>query len=924
MMTRSADRFLAVAFFVSGALALIHEVVWIRKLTLVFGATSPAASLVLAVFFGGMALGAWLIGRHWRGRPAPVTLYACLELAIGVWALLFPSLLAAVERLYLSVYNPLAGNAGWLFALRATLAGLLLLVPSALMGATLPVLVRQFVTSSQHLGHRVGGLYALNTIGGAAGAFAAGFWSIERLGVDGTIYAAAIGNLLIGMIAYGLPHRAAAPASERRPAVSQPQAWSARARVLAATAFGLCGFTGLAYEIVWTRYLSLFMTTSVHAYSTMLAIFLLGLALGSHLARPWADRHSDPLRLFGYIQLAVGVTSFAVFPMLVPAAEMPIWWRLGDPVLIQVAFSAALMILPTMLMGAAFPLISKIVTTDIATVSRSVGLLYAVNTLGAILGSVVAASVLIPVAGIQASVALLATINIAIGLVALGYNPTARWERMAFGSCVAGAVMVLVSHLFPGDLLKFRLQRYVGSSERILDVREGRVNTVWVAEDAWGRRSLWGNTSVLGRTRRLYRPDFPAQRFQGHIPLLLHRGDPRQVLGIGFGTGQTFAAQLLHPIHRLDAVDISPEVVDLAVAYFGQHPDGMRPDPRSRVIIDDGRTFIASVRERYDIISLEMPPQEEAGIVHFYTREFYEHARARLNPNGVLAQWLPIYNVTPDETRGIARTMGLVFPQTILWHNGANLLLIGFNGTFELSRTRLAEQLQREPIARDLAISHLGDPQSALADPDYFLAGFLMGPRALDAFTLGAAIYTDNRPALEFTWRDFNEWGPLRAERLILANTRMLQAHLEDVGPYVANADSQSLATIDRARGRYLNRLEAIALDNLGTYAMGQERTEEARNLYSRAITLSPDFAQAHTNLASLLHRAGQLDDAQTAYQEALRLEPRFAEAHYGMGTLWEQRGRVPDALQAYNRAIDIKKDFRWAQARAARLTAQQ
>jgi spermidine synthase len=917
---------LAAAFFASGALALIHEVVWIRKLTLVFGATSPAVSLVLAVFFGGMALGAWLIGRYWRGRPAPVTLYARLEIAIGVWAMGFPSLLAGVERLYFNVYDPLAGSAGWLFLVRGALAALLLVVPSALMGATLPVLVRYFVLSSQHIGDRIGGLYAINTIGGAVGAFAAGFWLIERLGVDGTIYAAALANLLIGVVAYTLiPSPASAAVTT---AVGPPRAdWSRSTRVLAVAAFGVCGFTGVAYEVVWTRYLSLFMTTSVYAYSTMLGMFLAGLALGSQLARKWADRHPDPIRLFGYAQLGIGVVSFAVFPALVPAAEMRLWLMLGDPLYAQLAFCAALMIVPTLLMGAAFPLIGRVVTTDVTTVSQRVGLLYAVNTAGAILGSVVAALVLIPIFGIQASVGLLACINVAVGLAALGHEPSRRWERMAVASCLAGLVMVVVARQFPPDLIKFRLQRYVGPTERVVDVREGRVGTVWVAEDGWGRRSLWGNTSVLGRTRRAYRTDFPAQRFQGHVPLLLHRGEPRQVLGIGFGTGQTFGAHLLHPIQRLDAVEIAPDVVDLALTHFGQHPDGMHLDPRVHIIEDDGRTFVASARERYDVISLEMPPQEEAGIVHFYTSEFYEHARAKLNPDGVLAQWVPIYNVTPEETRGIARTMLAVFPQSVLWHNGPNLLLIGFNGTFDPSRTRITSRLQQAAIVRDLDVSHLGDRETVLTEPDAFLAGFLLGPDALARYAAQGTLYTDNRPALEFTWRNFRQWGPERSDHLMLANTQALRADLEDISRYLQDPDAATIAAVRRIRGRYLDRLEAVALDNLGTHAQRAGRISDARSLHTRAVTLSPEFAQAHSNLAGLLQRSGQLDDAEIEYRDALRLEPDLAEALYGLGTLWEERGRLPDALNAYHRVLDIRKDFQWAQAgvaRIARLTTNQ
>src|SRR2546427_664381 len=460
---------LALLFFLSGAVALVHEVVWIRKLTLIFGATAPAVSLGLAIFFPGMVLGAWCVCRVWKGHPAAVRLYAGPEEGGGVWL-------------------------------------------------------------------------------------------IRTLGVDGTIYAAGAGNLMLGGAAWLLASRANSfPVTASARGSVPSRSWRSRAWIGAAMAFGLSGFTGLAYEVVWTRYLSLFTVTSLYAYSTMLTVFLVGLAVGSLTAARWADRHPDLLARFGWLQIAVGISSLALFPSLVAVASSRIWFRLTDPLYSQLAVSAVLMIVPAALMGMAFPVLCKIVATEPDTASAIVGVVYALNTLGAILGSILAGFVLIPVFGMQLSVGLLASVNVAVGLAALACGPSLRWRRTALALAGTLAVVVLVRHVLPLDLPRARLQQYVGGAEQVLDGREGRMATAWATEDAWGRRSLWGDSSVLGRTRRPYRMDLSAQRLQGHIPLVLHRGDPRTVLGIGFGTGQTFGAQLLYPIRRLDVVEISPE-----------------------------------------------------------------------------------------------------------------------------------------------------------------------------------------------------------------------------------------------------------------------------------------------------------------------------------------------------------------------------
>jgi spermidine synthase len=915
---------LVILFFLSGFLALVYEVVWIRKLGLVFGSTSIALSTVLGIFFGGIALGSFLFGRMAGRCRNPVRVYAWLELGVGAFALLFPTLLGLVDRFYGGLYAGAETRFLLLTFYRVLLVMPLIMIPTTLMGGTLPVLSRHFVSSHAHLSTRIGVLYAINTLGGALGAYLCGFYLIYWLGVDATNYAAGAVNLLVGAAAWLLSLRMGSTETVDTPPVSEPSGGASEEAsagrwlvILVLVGFGISGLTGLAYEVVWARYLSLFLVSSIYAYTTILTVFLLGLVAGAVLFARWFERRRGLLQIFAYVQIGIGLTSLVLLPALVRSQAL-VTRNADDLFVREFLLCAVLMIVPTTLMGATLPLVSKIATREIRRVGRTVGTLYAVNTVGAIAGSILAGFLFLPWLGIGGSNRLLVALNLALGLLILLIGPGVKRVR---GLAVAAGAIALAWIVHAGldaGVPAARLQQLAGPGQRIVDLEEGLVNTVWVSRDSLGRRSLWTDSSIMGRTGRSYRRDLSPQRVQGHIPMLLHPGDPARVLGIAFGTGQTFGAQLLYPIERLDVVDISRAVVDVSLRHFGDVQSGLANDPRVRIVVDDGRAFVDRTSESYDVVSLEMPPHEEAGIVHFYTLDFYRSLRERLRPGGVIGQWVPIYNVTPAETASVVRTFLEVFPEAVLWYNAADILLVGYEDELRIDFERLRAKLADVRVADDLDVSYLGEDGTTLNRPRYFLAGLLAGPRQLAELARGGRIYTDDRPDLEFTWTEFEVWGPERRDLLVLENTDLIERHLSD-GTTDPGTPWQS--ALPDTRRDYIDQMRAGAYDNLGNLVSTRD-PGRALDYYGRALRLRPGFAQAHNNLGTLYLDMGQPERAIPAYREAIRLDPDYAQAHFNLGAALEEIGTVAEALAAYAEANRVSRGYAPAHLAAARLHA--
>jgi spermidine synthase len=732
---------LVTLFFRSGAAGLVYEVLWTRQLTLVFGVTTYAVATVLATFMGGLALGSHLFGRWIDRRSSPLLVYALLEAGVGAYALLVPSLFVGLRHCYvplsrLDLPYPL-------FALaRALLAALVLLLPTALMGGTFPVLARFWVRERGGVGRGTALLYFVNTTGAIAGCLAAGFLLIEHLGLGGTTRLAAATNLGVGALAAAL----AGLTPRRTPGTTAAAGRGGDALApgtvrLVLACIGLSGFTALGYEVLWTRALLRFVYNSTYAFTTMLAAFLAGIALGSVLYAAVIRRTRQPLLAFAGLQTLVGVGfvgSAVIFPDLPQAAAT----ILGTAEVGSFAASVGTMALraglilvpPTLFLGAALPAAIHLCAGGLATLGGTVGRVYAVNTLGAIAGSL--ATVSRPSALMQGTLALLVTINLLCGgAVAVAAAPSTG-RRLA-AAVVAIALLAGARLAMPGDVFR---RTFAAPGDRLLFYREGATDTVGVVE-AFGQRTI----AYEDRRGTAGTGTHPWNFFLGHLPMLLHPGEPRRVLHICFGVGNSLSAVAAHDaVERVDSVELSPHVLETA-RYFWTNNDVLA-NPKVRTIIDDGRNFVMATRETYDVIALEPPETFTAGVINLYTREFYRDLAARLAPDGVALQWIPVGEATLDDERMLFRAFLDVFPHATAWWQLDQffVLLIGTKEPLAIDYQRLREKMGRDRVRQDLALA-------GLRDVDHLLSYFTFDEVAFAEFVGGAPPATDDRTVLDFT-----------------------------------------------------------------------------------------------------------------------------------------------------------------------------
>lgn len=733
-------RTLLALFFASGAAGLVYEVVWMRLLSLVMSVTVYAVTTVLCAFMAGLALGAALGGRVADRVRRPLLAYGLIEVAIAATGLVTPWLLFRLAPAYVWLHD-VAGGSGPLFTTaRFLLAFGVLLVPCTLMGATLPLLSRAAIGDTERAGRGAGLLYAINTLGAVLGCVAAGFVLLPAVGLLRTSALAAAVNLAVGLLAMRLGGHLPAPAAVR----AQAPAPAAPATVgVACVALAISGFTALGYEVLWTRALEQFTHNSVYAYSAMLATFLAGLGLGSAAAAARADRLRRPLMALGLLEIGVAASvvasllAYARFIDLVPAAAaaaggLGSWARV---VALIFAEASVALLVTTLLFGATFPLAARLVVDALDTLGRRLGAAYTANTLGSIAGAVVTGFLLLPMLGLRGAFLALVVVNLALG-TGLALAAARGRGRLLVGG-LAAALALGAFALVPPRLFEASFAARFGP---LLFYREEVTDTIMVTEDARGGRFIrYGDGRGTAGTTTV-RED----RMYAHIPLLLHPR-PLRVLNICFGVGNSLAGVVTHPIEHVDAVELSPGVVD-AAPYFRSTNADVLAEPRVALTIADGRNFLLTTRERYDVIRLDPPELHTAGVVNLYTREFYALARDHLAPGGIFSIWVNVVMTPVEDLRLLVRTVASVFPYVSVWHGPLRYSWV-VNGSMTPHDPDLA-----------LLLRHYADPavQADLAaigvpDPYAFLGHFVFAGDGVRRFAGAGPLVTDDRTRLDFT-----------------------------------------------------------------------------------------------------------------------------------------------------------------------------
>lgn len=758
----------ALLLFVSGAAALVYQVLWIKQLSLVVGVEVYAITTGISAFFAGLALGGWLFGR-WADRlQQPVLLYAGLEVVVAVLGVgaTFAMSLAASPFAWLEQHT---GLAAWL--LPFALVG----IPALLMGGTLPVLVRSLATDPQHLGKAGGQLYAANTAGAIAGTLLAAFVLIATLGVRGSALAAAMLNLLAAAGALWFQrHRSL-------PAVAPAKHTSSKAPDrLALWLYSIAGGVALGYEVVWSQSIVQFMSTRTYAFAVVLATYLTGLFLGSVLLARRVERIRDPWGVFGLLIAGAGLVALLEIALLgrwlVVAQSLAEAWvlSLGASELpgMSARFAVAalsIVFVPTLLLGAAFPLALRL-SVGRERVGQDVGAVVAFNTLGGIVGVMLCGFVLIPWLGLVRTLGLLAIVAAGIGYFAVrkghGVKKGRRQAVVAIGLLsVAVAVFTPVNKLaslLPG-----------ARNATLAFYEEGRGGTVAVVTQGKGQKAF----------QRLYiqgvsntgdaMPSLRYMRIQALLPLLIHNGEPRSALVIGFGTGITAGALTRYPglEHRVVA-ELLPSVVKAAPLFKGNFDAAA--DPGVDVRLRDGRQELLRNPQRYDLITLEPPPPSAAGVVNLYSRDFYQLAASRLEKQGLVAQWLPLPTQNIDDSRSLVRSFLDVFPYANVWTSEFHeMLLVGSMEPIALDAAKISERFQQDSVRSTLQDVGIGSANALLAT-------WVTDRTGLERFAADAPPVTDDQPRIEYA-----PW--VRAKEISRVLPALLDLH---VAPPLVNADA--------------------------------------------------------------------------------------------------------------------------------------
>ena len=757
-----------VLFFASGAAGLVYQVLWLRQLTLIFGATAYATSAILSTFMGGLALGSYWAGRRAdRWTDSPLRTYGKLELGITAYAVTIPWLLDRAALLLELAWKLGADRHFALLAIIKFIAIAILILPATtMMGATLPVLSRIAAETSRTAGARVGALYAMNTFGAVVGTVAAAFVALPALGMKRTLAATVAVNALVGIVAWIAGRRFAGPPGRSSESADQhaPDRPASRTLVFA---FAASGCAAMALEVAWTRGLALVLGSSVYAYASMLTAFLLGLAAGAGSAAYFLKRRStaDSRVILGAAIAAAGLLSFAAAHAIqaLPRLFAEIYFRVSPSPegwwLAQLGIALFVMFPTTYALGWVFPLVLDAVGDGRQQVASSVGRIYAANTIGAIIGAVSGGFLLIPLLGIGTTLLGVAVGQLLLGAVMLlGSAAGAPWHRRAApAACVALALLCVA--LRPGwDVLtmnsgvyaniqgidasqgwdEFRRQ-FLTDSE-IVFARDGLTASIVVAQQVKVDNMY---LAVNGKIDASSRVDLETQILAGHVPLLFHPA-PRDVLIVGLATGITVGSTATHPVGSIRVVEVEGTMLEAARRFERDNHDVL-DDPRVTVSINDARNELQFNPADYDVIVSEPSNPWMTVAANLFTEDFFRLGRSRLRRGGVFAQWIQTYSLTPATLRSILAGFHRAFPNVLVFEtlNGIDLLVIGSDRPLVLDVDALDRRLSELWVCADLARVGV---RSA-----FDLAGMLQtGGQALDDLVRGAKFNTDDNGLVEF------------------------------------------------------------------------------------------------------------------------------------------------------------------------------
>lgn len=768
MQSQSRAWLVLLLFFCSGATALVYEVVWSKFLSQMFGSTIYAQTAVLAVFMGGLALGNKLFGRWADKSLRPVRAYGLLEIAIGVYALLFPLIDRVVDRIFIAIGSGLIDHAGLLFALKAVLAAVLLLGPTILMGGTLPLMAAWLQKSaSSDAGRRSARFYSVNSLGAVTGSALAGFFLVQHYGMIATLYITATVNIVLGLAAMFIGREVVTRTSDLRPPPSAPQTPDPKPQTptslrYAGLIVALTGAVSMGLEILASRSLALIFGSSLQSFAVVLIAFILGIGLGSAwIASPGRRIRSNEGMMI--VLLGIAAAWVAILVMNIESwvdfyriartgiARTPVGYVIHQ--FLTVTIALVVLGVPAACIGAVLPLMIRAVSGEGKLLGQRVGVLLTWNTLGCVLGVLLTGFFLMPAFGLRHAFGVLAlTLAVVALILALGRRTRLGLAGAVFACGLAGLLFfqddlgwknVLSSGVFRMWETKFDPHLMPARKERVKIVfyEDGSDATVTVDKTDGFYEPVSIGMRINGKTEASM-SDLGTQFLCSHIPMLAKPG-AKDVFVLGLASGMTATVPLTYPIERLDVAENCEPVIK-ASHFFDEWNRNVLKDPRTHLWREDGRTVLKLRPQLYDVIITQPSNPWFVGTGSVFSKEYYDVTASRLKPGGIVAQWVQLYETQDEIVELVLRTFGSVFPYTEIWDTaGGDILLLGSKQPWASNPDVFRRGFAIERVRLDMQMIDI-------FSPELLFARQIASQRTAFAIPSAGPIQSDRHPILEY------------------------------------------------------------------------------------------------------------------------------------------------------------------------------
>lgn len=930
-VSRTTKIIIYAVFFASGVTALIYEITWMRIFSLILGSTTLAGTLILATFFSGFAIGAWLFGHFVDKHSFALLTYSIMEIGLGIFGVLSISIFKGIDLLFLILYENLSHYGFFFVIVKFLILWICLLIPTILMGGTLPVMSKYLIRRLNTSGDLVGKLYAFNTFGAVFGTVLTAFFMIKALGISKTIMIAALINIILGLTIIVLRSlkiiiplnvhqlgeeeiKAKASHTKKKQAFSTISLKIIDSRNLILLAVFVSGFSSLAAEVLWFRMFSMILDSSVQSFGIVLSIFIGGFALGNLIFARVSTRSKQPLVWMGVLLISSATLLAFMIPQLdrLPFLYYKIIRNYSNDwlgtVFIRYGVSIVLLLPLTFLMGGVFPIAIRVFANHIRFVGGSVGTLYSWNTVGGIFGSILAGILFIPMFGTRMGFII---ITLIMGTIGYGIFYLATKGKIQALRILPATIFLIAAFItfISGPWKPERMIIWWGGQQKRSDIlfyQEGLEGNVAIVRHDNAHCLFVGKKLVAA-------DDLDTQRHLGllsHIPLLLHP-QPEKVLVIGLATGITLNSALRHHVENAECVEINP-VMRKVAGYFKDANQNVLRNSKAHFIFTDARHYLATKEDQYDCITTDPIHPADAHSNNLYSFEFYQMTTRALKKNGIMCQWIPAADLEPIEVKRIMRTFSMVFKYVSLWiPNLSDLALIGSNEPVNVDIALIQKRLSDEKISAAVS-RYWGRPTV-----DNFFSLFALGTSSIRKLCAGIPINTDDKPILEYE-APKNLWNPGNLPNLYFDINTHWNNSFDELWKMVRNSNDEEVLSRNEIERIYFEQRDRNLMHVAKTFRMWclfleeNEKLEEALFQYERLFylfpkTINPILLDAAISMSVIYEKLGNIELATQYYQEAISMAPTESESRNLAGQSFAGRNLFYRAQREWE--LVLKKD---------------